>query len=89
MLNFLMGSDGLYRVVDDSEMADLMADHAPGEVCRRLVQRALDRGGPDNVSVATGRLDPRNSKDRSPARSTYSTSSRTAIFSSRRKRFII
>jgi serine/threonine protein phosphatase PrpC len=49
-------SDGLSGVVDDAEIArHLDAEPDLGEAARRLVDRANERGGPDNVTVVLAR----------------------------------
>ena len=47
----LFCSDGLHGAVPDEEIADAFAGPKE-EACERLIQLALDAGGPDNVSVA-------------------------------------
>ncbi len=53
----LLCSDGLTELVKDAEIAETLAAHAsdPHEACRRLVEQALEGGGPDNVTVLVGR----------------------------------
>jgi protein phosphatase len=46
-------SDGLWGVVEDSEMAEVIARDQPAQdAARSLVDLALQRGGPDNIAVA-------------------------------------
>jgi len=53
----LLCTDGLTEVVDDDEIADVLGrGKAPEIVCRSLVDLALERGGPDNVTVVTARF---------------------------------
>lgn len=47
---FLLCSDGLNKVVSDQEITELMTDEPVDEACRNLLDAALSRGGPDNVS---------------------------------------
>lgn len=47
----LLCSDGLTSEVDDPEVAALLADGLPDDAARRLVERAVDAGGRDNVTV--------------------------------------
>jgi protein phosphatase len=48
----LLCSDGLTDVVDDDTIAKTLAEtQASSEACQRLLQLALDGGGPDNVTV--------------------------------------
>ena len=52
----LLCTDGLTEMVDDAAIAEVLRD-APGaaEACQRLVARALQNGGRDNVTVALAR----------------------------------
>ncbi len=53
----LLTTDGLTGVVDESEIAAAMAsDAAPRAVVDRLIARALEGGGPDNVTVVFARI---------------------------------
>ncbi|HTW50910.1 MAG TPA: protein phosphatase 2C domain-containing protein [Stellaceae bacterium] len=49
---FLLCSDGLNRVVTDAEIGLVIGLVNPKEAVNHLIQMALDRGAPDNVSVA-------------------------------------
>jgi protein phosphatase len=49
-------SDGLCNLVNDGEIHQIVSMHGPDGACRRLVQLAKERGAPDNVSVAVGRI---------------------------------
>jgi protein phosphatase len=56
----LLCTDGLTKHVSESEIETELAANAPAEAsCRRLVDRALERGGTDNVTVLISRLRPR------------------------------
>ncbi len=50
---FLLCTDGLSGVLSDQEILELVSANPgdPEEGCRRLVQRTLDQGAPDNVTV--------------------------------------
>jgi protein phosphatase len=49
---FVLCSDGLYDMVTDAEIRDvLLGKPALNDKCRRLVARALEKGGKDNVTV--------------------------------------
>jgi protein phosphatase len=51
-------SDGLSDLVDDDELLATVRRAAhPEEACRHLVELALDRGAPDNVTVVVGRVE--------------------------------
>lgn len=53
----LLASDGLTAVVDEPEIAEEMGSGAaPRDVVDRLIARALDGGGPDNVTVVCARV---------------------------------
>lgn len=48
----LLCSDGLYRVVDEASIADVLSSSSIDQAATRLVDLANRAGGPDNVSVA-------------------------------------
>ncbi|MGH7022564.1 MAG: PP2C family protein-serine/threonine phosphatase, partial [Caulobacteraceae bacterium] len=48
---FLLCCDGLHGVVSDAEIGEALADLRPAPACDRLLQAALDRGAPDNVTL--------------------------------------
>ena len=49
---FVLCSDGLYDMVLHAEIRDiLLGNHALDDRCNRLVARALEKGGKDNVTV--------------------------------------
>lgn len=47
----LLCSDGLYRVLRDSEIAQILSTGDLQAMAERLVRRANEEGGPDNISV--------------------------------------
>ncbi|GEA15091.1 MAG: family protein phosphatase [Moorella sp. (in: firmicutes)] len=48
----LLCTDGLYEVIPDQELADIMNRHQElAGATRQLLRLALERGGPDNVTV--------------------------------------
>jgi serine/threonine protein phosphatase PrpC len=49
---FLLCSDGLSRMIGSSEIQRQLLDKPPRAVAARLVDMVLDRGAPDNVTVA-------------------------------------
>jgi len=54
----LLSSDGLHGPVTDEEMRDiLLAEPDPQKACEALITKALDREGPDNISVVVARFD--------------------------------
>lgn len=52
----LLCSDGLHGQIPDAELAEIAAGEDLVEVCRQLVARANDNGGPDNITVVVARL---------------------------------
>jgi serine/threonine protein phosphatase PrpC len=54
---FLLCSDGLTKIVDDDEIA-LMLDRPVDRAVEALMQTALDRGAPDNVSIVAVKVLP-------------------------------
>jgi serine/threonine protein phosphatase PrpC len=48
---FLLCSDGLSGMLEDPEMGELLANQAPEQAARTLVDTANMRGGPDNITV--------------------------------------
>lgn len=53
---FLLCSDGLHGVVRLEELSDLLGHGAPDEAVERLVDLALERGAPDNVTVVVAEV---------------------------------
>ena len=52
----LFCTDGLTEPVDDDAIAEILNHHPdPEDACQRLVDLALDRGGPDNVTAVVVR----------------------------------
>ncbi|RIL08407.1 MAG: hypothetical protein DCC75_08990 [Proteobacteria bacterium] len=45
-------TDGLYSLVNEGEIANLVAQETPQMACAKLVELAKSRGGYDNISVA-------------------------------------
>jgi protein phosphatase len=52
----LLCSDGLWGVVGDLDLAHIAQTNPPAEACRKLVNLALERGGPDNITVLVLRV---------------------------------
>lgn len=48
---FLLCSDGLYGVVADSLLAEYLLSGRPSAVCRSLIRKAKENGGPDNITA--------------------------------------
>ncbi len=52
---FLLASDGLTKMVEDSELAVILASKPAAEAADQLVETVLSRGAPDNITlVITG-----------------------------------
>jgi protein phosphatase len=49
-------TDGLYRVLEDRQIADLAGQHDAATACRALINQANAFGTPDNLSVAVVRV---------------------------------
>lgn len=47
----MLCSDGLTDMVDDETIAQILADSEPQPACEQLIDRALDAGGKDNITV--------------------------------------
>ncbi len=47
----VLTSDGLHGLLDDAEIASVIATEEPEEATQRLIQMARAAGGPDNISV--------------------------------------
>lgn len=52
----LLCSDGLWGVIGDAELAQVVRGNTPAEACQKLVTTALERGGPDNITVLVLRV---------------------------------
>jgi protein phosphatase len=54
----LLCSDGLCRMAEDAVIEDAMSRlNSPSDMCNNLVRLAVDRGGKDNVTVVTGKME--------------------------------
>lgn len=56
--DFLLCTDGLWGVVSDQELEMSVKGSTPAESCAALVKLALQRGGPDNITVQVLRVLP-------------------------------
>jgi PPM family protein phosphatase len=52
----LLCTDGLWGVVGDPDLARIVRSNPPTDACQKLVEMALERGGPDNVTVVVLRV---------------------------------
>lgn len=58
--NLVLCSDGLSNMVDEEEILRAALDVPSGpskDICRKLVDLALERGGPDNITVQVARFE--------------------------------
>jgi protein phosphatase len=53
-------TDGLWGLVNPQEVAGVVSGNTPANSCRELVQMALERGGPDNITVQVLRVSAQN-----------------------------
>ena len=49
-------TDGLWGLVNEQEVASVIDQTSPADACRELVNLALQRGGPDNITVLLMRV---------------------------------
>jgi serine/threonine protein phosphatase PrpC len=56
--DLLLCTDGLWGVVSEEELRSSATNNAPAEACAALVKLALQRGGPDNITVQMLRILP-------------------------------
>jgi serine/threonine protein phosphatase PrpC len=54
--SLVLCTDGLWGLVGDQELARVAKADSPTEACLRLVGMALERGGPDNITVLVLRV---------------------------------
>lgn len=53
---FLLASDGLTRLVGEAELATELSSRPPAEAAEKLIEAALARGAPDNVTFIITRI---------------------------------
>ena len=54
----MLCTDGLHGLVRDQELLELASNPYLDRACHDLIERAKQRGGPDNITVILGRLGP-------------------------------
>ncbi len=63
---YLICSDGLTKMIDDDKIAEVVLDKAPpAELVERLIARANESGGKDNITVILIRVHPSTGEDAS------------------------
>ena len=53
---FLLATDGLTRMVEDSELAVELSARRPAEAAEALIETVLSRGAPDNVTIIIAKV---------------------------------
>lgn len=53
---FLLATDGLTRLLDDTELAAELTSSHPAEAAENLIETVLSRGAPDNVSIIIAKV---------------------------------
>jgi serine/threonine protein phosphatase PrpC len=53
----LLCTDGLHGLVDDEEMLAATTENSLRDACRKLIDLAKERGGPDNITVQVVRIE--------------------------------
>jgi PPM family protein phosphatase len=56
--SLVLCTDGLWSLIHEHELGHTLQAHTPAESCRELVKMALERGGPDNITVLVLRILP-------------------------------
>lgn len=52
----ILCTDGLWTLIEESEMCSIVAQYEPQESAKRLVTRANENGGPDNITAVVVRV---------------------------------
>lgn len=53
---FLLCSDGLYNLVEDTEISDIVSHNSLKDACSHLIDIANSRGGDDNITVVIAKV---------------------------------
>ena len=54
---YLLCTDGLHGLVEDTEIAEILRKGSPRDACEKLVSLANERGGYDNITVQIATVD--------------------------------
>lgn len=54
--SLVLCTDGLWSLVGEQDLAAVIRAYTPAEACRKLVDMALERGGPDNITLLVLRV---------------------------------
>jgi serine/threonine protein phosphatase PrpC len=52
-------TDGLWSLIGEQDLAGVARSNSPADACQKLVKMALDRGGPDNITLLVLRVSSR------------------------------
>jgi protein phosphatase len=52
----LLCTDGLWSLINEQDLLRTVQENSPSDACARLVRMALDRGGPDNITLLVLRV---------------------------------
>jgi serine/threonine protein phosphatase PrpC len=52
-------TDGLWSLLSEHELSRVAQANSPADACRRMIRIALERGGPDNITVLVMRVSTR------------------------------
>ena len=66
--SILLCSDGLYPLVSDVDIIEILTNNKPPVACDRLIAKANAHGGNDNITVAIGIVEKKGSRNRSTGR---------------------
>ena len=80
----MLCSDGLYSLVSDQEIAQMLSQKSPQDASQALVDRANSLGGHDNTTVIVARLDPASQRKRRRAQEAKTVRIQTGRQPSRR-----
>jgi serine/threonine protein phosphatase PrpC len=68
--SFLLCSDGLYDLVEDEEIKQVIVQFDPHNACKKLIELAKQRGGYDNITVGIISIKPASESEKGGARET-------------------
>jgi protein phosphatase len=49
-------TDGLWSLIGETDLARIVRSSSPAQACAELVKMALERGGPDNITLVVLRI---------------------------------
>jgi protein phosphatase len=52
----ILCTDGLWSLVEEDELRSIVEQYDPEESAKRLVERANENGGPDNITAVVVRV---------------------------------